>query len=304
MNKIQAGLLPVSSIHKIYYETYGNENGVPLLCFHGGPGGGFSTRYIDMIDLEKFYVIFFDQRGCGRSTPDAEIAENTCQDAVDDAYRLLCYLNISKCVVSGYSYGSTLAMAFAEQFTEQVLSVYLSSVFIPYDFNSLFFKQHHSLPDAYEKFINIVRTTEARELLNEYEKCGFKRKQDIVAAIVNWELELFQLNNAKFCSADDVDNRLISSKRVFLHYVSNDFFDFGTKVKNNLNKLSGIPITTVQGKNDKITPISVAYGLQKFLPQLRIISMPDTGHIGRVITKRYYDEVNKLIITENGVAHG
>ena len=72
MPDVQNGFLPVNQLHKIYFEIYGNKNGIPLLCFHGGPGGGFSTRYIDMIDLDKFYVIFFDQRGCGKSCPDAE----------------------------------------------------------------------------------------------------------------------------------------------------------------------------------------------------------------------------------------
>lgn len=293
MHELQSGFLSVSQLHKIYFEIYGNKNGIPLLCFHGGPGGSFSTRYIDMIDPNKFYVIFFDQRGCGRSCPDAELRDNTCQDAINDAYMLLQHLNIDRCIVSGYSYGSTLALAFAEKYRDITISVYLSSVFIPTDFESIFFKQDHQLEAAYTKFIDTVKTNDAYILFKEYEKCAKSRKQEIVSAIVNWELELFQLQKTNFCSINDVDDRLISSKRIFLYYVTKCFFNIAPWVKENLYKLTDMPMAIVHGERDKITPISVAYELKQELPKLKIIAMPDTGHVGRIITKRYYDEINK-----------
>lgn len=158
-----------------------------------------------------------------------------------------------------------------------------------------FFKQDHLLPAAYAKFINTIKTKEASKLFIEYEQCSYRRKQEIVAAIVNWELELFQIENPKFYSIEDIDIQLILSKRIFLYYVSQKFFGLGYFIKNNLHKLCDVPVTIVQGQKDKITPISVAYDIKSELLKANIIAMPNVGHIGRVITKRFYDEVNKFI---------
>ncbi len=289
---IQEGFIPVSDIHTIYFATYGNPKGIPLLGFHGGPGGGFSTRYLNMIDLTKFYVVFFDQRGCGKSTPEGEIKNNTCQNAIDDAKLVLNRLNIKKCVVSGYSYGGVLALAFAMKFKPMVISIYVSSVCIPANLNKVFFEQDNSLYQEYKDFLNVIKTTDSNLLFYEYENCSLARKKEIVVAIVNWELALFQLDNKQEITIEQVDNRLIYAKRLFLSYVAQNYFNLGKWMLQKINNLSDIPINIVQGARDKLTPVSSAYEIQKILPHSNIVITPNAGHVGRVITRRFYDEVN------------
>ena len=295
LSPLCSGLLKVSKIHKIHYATYGNPNGIPLLCFHGGPGGGFKDKYTAMTDMNKYYTIIFEQRGCGDSVPCAEIADNTCMDAVNDAALLLEHLHIEKCVAMGFSYGSTLALAFAIKNPTKTISVFVSSVFIPLNFNDWFYGGGVKtlVPQAYENFISVIKTTDPKELFSEYDMALVTRKKEIAAALVTWELELFKgLKTITACSVDDVDDRLLTNKRIFLHYTANDFFGIGPWLKENLLKFGHIPLHIVHGQLDYVSPVTVAHEIAEILPNVTLTIMPQEGHVGSVITTRLYTAVN------------
>lgn len=292
---LYSGLLNVSKIHKIHYATYGNPNGIPLLCFHGGPGGGFKDKYTAMTDMNKYYTIIFEQRGCGDSVPCAEIADNTCLDAVNDAELLLEYLNVKRCVVMGFSYGSTLALAFAIKNPTKTIGVFVSSIFIPLKFNDWFYGGgvKSLVPQAYENFISVIKTTDPKELFYEYDTASVNRKKEIAAALVTWELELFKgLKPIIACSEEDVDDRLLANKRIFLYYTANDFFGIGPWIKENVLKIGKIPMHIVHGQLDYVSPVTVAHQITEILPNVTLTIMPQEGHVGSVITTRLYTEIN------------
>jgi proline iminopeptidase len=296
LTSVKSGLLEVSKLHSINYATFGNPQGMPLLCFHGGPGGGFSTRYTAFADMEKYYTILFDQRGCGQSYPLGEIRENTCKNAIDDAKSLLRQLNIKKCVTAGYSYGTTLAMAFAIKNPMMTHSLFLSSVFVPIKFNEWFYGNGAGkiLPKEYKELMSVLKTSNAKALHNEFESGSALRQKEMAAALVTWELELFKgLNSITPVTHTEVNDYLLASKRVFFHYTAHDIFGIGPWIIKNIKKLDKIPITIVHGGLDFVSPISTAHKLKKELPQTKLITIPDAGHVGRIITARYYKEINE-----------
>jgi proline iminopeptidase len=293
---IQSGLLQVSKLHKINYATFGNPKGVPLLCFHGGPGGGFKTKYTSLTDMEKYYAIMFDQRGCGKSEPIGEIRENKCKYAMKDAKTLLDHLSIKKCVVMGFSYGSTLALAFAAKNPSMIFGLFASSVFVPINFNDWFYGDgaKNILPKEYAEFMSVLKTSDAKKLFNKYENSPAAQKKEMAAALVTWELELFKgLNSIERFTSAKVDDAMLASKRVFLYYTAHNMFNIGPWIMKNINKIKGLPITIIHGSLDFVSPISVAYGLKKKLPHMRLIDIPDAGHVGKIITTRLYKEMNK-----------
>ena len=120
-----AGHLPVSSLHTVYWEESGNPHGIPAVFVHGGPGGGTEPMHRRFFDPERYRIILFDQRGCGRSTPHAELRENTTWDLMADMEQLRSLLGIDGWVVFGGSWGSTLALAYAETHPDRVLGLVL-----------------------------------------------------------------------------------------------------------------------------------------------------------------------------------
>ena len=299
LEPLESGLLTVSKIHKIHYATYGNPKGIPLLCFHGGPGGGFKDKYIALTDMDKYYTIVFDQRGCGASIPVAEIIENTCMDTVNDALKLLKYLHVKKCVVMGFSYGTTLAFAFAIKHPNKIIKMFLSSIFIPLNFNDWFFGGGAGkvLSKAYKNFVSVIKNTDPIELLKEYDSAIIDRKKEIAAALVNWESELFKgLKTVTLCSVNDISNKILANKRVFLHYVAHDMFGIGLWIMQNIYKIKYIPIFIVHGKLDLIIPVSTVYKILEILPNVTLKMMDQEGHVGNAITTQIYSCMNADIL--------
>ena len=124
------GTLQVSSLHRIYYEESGNPNGKPVVFLHGGPGGGTEPKQRRFFDPDAYRIVLFDQRGCGRSTPHAELRENTTWDLVADIERLRTHLQVERWQVFGGSWGSTLALAYAETHPERVTELVLRGIFM------------------------------------------------------------------------------------------------------------------------------------------------------------------------------
>ena len=167
------GILKVSDLHTIYFELAGNPNGIPVVFLHGGPGGGIEPLYRQYFNPEKYKIILFDQRGCGKSTPHAELTDNTTWDLVADIEKLRHHLNIESWVVFGGSWGSTLALTYAITHPEKCLALILRGIFLLRKFEIDWFYQYGAsniFPDAWEKYISVIPENEQDNLVKAYYK--------------------------------------------------------------------------------------------------------------------------------------
>ncbi|MGB6300891.1 MAG: prolyl aminopeptidase, partial [Rivularia sp. (in: cyanobacteria)] len=169
----QEGKLQVSDLHTIYFEESGNPQGKPIVVLHGGPGGGCPSYYRQYFNPEKWRVIMFDQRGCGKSTPHAELRENTTWDLVSDIEKIREHLKIDKWVVFGGSWGSTLSLAYSETHPERCNGLILRGIFMLRQKELHWFYQEGAsniFPDAWEEYLKPIPIEERGNLLTAYYK--------------------------------------------------------------------------------------------------------------------------------------
>lgn len=298
MNSVQnvkEGFLQVSPLHSIYYATFGNPYGVPLLCFHGGPGGDFKIKYSLLADQDKYYTILFNQRGCGKSVPGGELQDNTPEAAVTDAKKLLDFLQITRCYVTGFSYGSSLAMLFAIKNPTVVKALFLSSVFVPNNFDNRFYGEtaKNKSPLGYKAFISTIKCTNSADLLHKITVSTKEEQEKIIRAFIDWEIQLFKgRDTVQYSYPTTIDQALVDSKRILLHYAANDYFGLRDLLLDNLSILDKKPIMIVHGDSDYLTPITTAYELQEKLPQIKIFPVVNGGHVGSRVTQKLYEVIN------------
>jgi proline iminopeptidase len=282
--------LEVSDIHEIYYELLGNPSGKPAFFLHGGPGGGTSPRARRFFNPEKFHIVLHDQRGAGKSRPKAEIRENTTQDLISDIERLRKHLDLDKILLVGGSWGSTLALAYAETFPENVSGIILRGVFTAskgeidhfyHGGTSLFF------PDVYDQFINTLpdpkRTPIPPYLLELLQEEDPEIRKKYTAAWARYEGMLAFLEAPKpliedWIEQDDpYDFALLEN-----HYMANNCFLEERQLLDNTDKIIDIPVTIVQGRYDAICPPITAYLLHQKLPKSKLVLVEKAGHVDSV----------------------
>ncbi|MDA0916350.1 MAG: prolyl aminopeptidase [Proteobacteria bacterium] len=275
------GYLEVGDGHSLYYEEYGNPNGRPVLFLHGGPGAGFSNSHKGFFDPKTFRVIFYDQRGSGKSIPYAEIKNNTTELLLSDIECLRNFLKIDSWLLFGGSWGSTLALLYGIKYPERCKGFILRGIFLGsrkevnwflYDINRFF-------PEAYNKFISYVPKTERDNILNWfYSQLNAKdRSANLKAASVWAEYE-------NSCSSLEYVERPISGEnalaisRIEAHYFINDCFISKNFIINNISKISHIPAIIVQGRHDVICPPFSAMNLSKEWESSELQIVDDAGH--------------------------
>ncbi len=283
-----AGDLPVSSLHSIYYEQSGNPEGKPVLFLHGGPGGGTSPKHRCFFDPERYRIILFDQRGCGRSTPHACLEENTTWDLVADIEALREHLDIETWQVFGGSWGSTLALAYAETHPLSVSQLVLRGIFLMRIEELLWFYQEGAssiFPEAWEKFIEPIAMNERADFLTAY----YTRLTDDNAAIRSqaarawseWEMSTCHLyqSPADIAKATDDDDFSLAFARIESHYFINQgFFENPRWIFENLDRIRHIPTVIVQGRYDVVCPMQTAWELHKAWPEADLQIIDDAGH--------------------------
>jgi len=274
------GFLPEQGRHQVYYERYGNKNGKTIIVCHGGPGDKSKPKHISNYDLTKYHVITFDQRGCGQSLPLGEIKNNTLSDLVSDMERLRNLLKIETWYVAEGSWGSTVALAYAESYPEKVRGLLLSSIFLARqkDEDWSFSKDGgitRIFPDLTEKRPNIT----AKELLNKLESGNEETIKEIVAGVMNWEGNLMtSQSDLQFIDKEDVDDENIASVKVFLSYEANNYFLEQDQIIKNAGKIKNIPTIIVHGRYDLLCPMDNAWELHKNLPNSELVILPSSNH--------------------------
>ena len=296
--------IKVSDIHEIYIEEYGNKNGAPLIFLHGGPGAGTSPIYQKYFNPEKYHLIMFDQRGCGKSTPYGEVSENSTNHLIADINSISDYLSIEKFYIYGGSWGSTLALLYAETHPERVISLVLRGVFLCRKSDIQWFYQYGAseiYPAYWENYISIVDKAMTDDILSEYHKMIFSDDEKLAyKACKEWSLWegrsscLYPTRNV----VDAFDECSVSLARIESHFFVNDCFIEENQIIKNIDKILGIPCTIVHGQYDVVCPIRQAYDLNQVYPKSRLIVAEDAGHslLEPTISKEILSIFDELVV--------
>ena len=283
------GRLRVSDIHELYYEESGNPNGKPVVLLHGGPGGGSNPFMRRLHDPEAYRIINFDQRGCGKSTPHAELRENTTWDLVADMERLREHLGVERWQVLGGSWGSTLALSYAQLCPNRVTGLVLRGIFMLRREELTWFYQsgaHWLFPDAWEKFVAPIPEDERGDMISAYYKRLTSPDRDVqlraARAWSQWEGKTISLlANPARVDLFGSDDYALAFARIECHYfIHCGFFDRDDQLLANVSKISTIPGAIIHGRYDVCTPLKNAWDLHKAWPKADFRIIPDAGHAG------------------------
>lgn len=281
------GFLQVSPLHKIYYEQCGNPRGKPVVFLHGGPGAGCNPRSRCFFDPTHYRIILFDQRGCGRSTPHAELADNTTWHLVADMQALRTHLGIERWQVFGGSWGSTLALAYAQTHPECVTELVLRGIFMLRRWELEWFYQHGCdaiYPDAWESFIAPIPLVERADLMGAYHRrLTSVDARERIAAAKAWSIwegsTSFIRQSADYIASTGSDEFALAFARIECHYfVHGGFLEREDQLLHNAHKLKNIPAVIVQGRYDVVCPMRSAWDLHRAWPEADLKIVGDAGH--------------------------
>ncbi|NOZ08612.1 MAG: prolyl aminopeptidase [FCB group bacterium] len=281
------GYLKVSDLHTLYFEESGNPRGKPVIFLHGGPGGGIEPVYRRYFDPAKWRIIIFDQRGCGKSTPFAELRQNTTWDLVEDIETIRKHLQIEKWVVFGGSWGSTLSLAYSELHPERVRGLILRGIFLLRKSELTWFYQegaHNIYPDAWEFYLKPIPPEERGDMIGAYYKRLTSTNADIrLEAARAWSIwegstsKLYQ--NQELMHHFEEGDFAEAFARIECHYfINRGFFDSETWLLDNIHKIRQIPGAIVQGRYDVVCPMRSAWDLHRAWPEAEFHIIPDSGH--------------------------
>ncbi|MCW8884837.1 MAG: prolyl aminopeptidase [Motiliproteus sp.] len=280
------GRLGVSDGHEIYFEQSGNAQGIPVLFVHGGPGGGTSDFNRRFFDPEKYRIVLFDQRGCGRSKPHAMLEGNHTGALIDDIEALRQHLNIDQWLLFGGSWGSTLSLLYAQSHSQNISGMILRGIFLCRKQDvSWFYQQGASevFPDFWENFIAPIPKDERHDLVRAYYDI-LTSDNDIARMAAakswsTWEARCSTLEPSTGLVGHFNDPHVaLALSRIEAHYFINSAFIEENQIVDNADSISHIPTTIIHGRYDMVCPVSQAYALYQALPGAELHIVRDAGH--------------------------
>ncbi len=276
----------VTPPHKLYVEESGSADGIPVVFLHGGPGSGCEPYHRQFFNPEQYRIILFDQRGAGRSTPHAELENNTTQDLVADMEAIREHLGINKWLVFGGSWGSTLALVYAQAHPERVLGLVLRGIFLCRQKEIDWFYQYGAsrlFPDVWEAFLKPIPETEQDNMVAAYyQRLTSDDEFSRMQAAKAWSL--WEGRTATLISSQNLidyfgnAHTALSLARIECHYFMHESFLKENQILNNIDKLKEIPGVIIQGRYDVICPMESAWELHKSWPGSSLRIIPDAGH--------------------------
>ena len=281
------GSLVVDAPHVLYYEECGNPSGQPVVFVHGGPGGGLDDRYRRFFDPKHYRIVLFDQRGCGKSTPHAELTKNTTWDLVADMEALRRTLKIERWMVFGGSWGSTLALAYAQKHPKVVTSLVLRGIFLLRKREIDWFYQEgasHLFPDAWEPYLAAIPKAERKDMVRAYYKrltsSNAKTRLDAARAWSIWEGSTSTLlYDADLVARTGASDFALAFARIECHYfINKGFLKTDDQLLRDAKKIRHIPGVIVQGRYDVVCPAESAWALHRAWPEAELRIVPDAGH--------------------------
>ena len=282
----RTGFLTVNVLHRIYWECSGNPKGIPVLILHGGPGGASQPLYRRFFNPNKYNIIQFDQRGCGKSTPNAEISQNTTLDLVEDIEKLRAFLGFKNWHLFGGSWGSTLALIYSIKHFNRVNGLILRGVFLCRDKEILWFYQRGAselFPEEFDLYKSLIPEPERSSLIEAYYKrlTGSDRELMFKAAKywTRWELSTSKLlPDPNYYKNSELTDFSLAFARLECHYFYNKIFLEDNFILNHLDPIKSIDVELVQGRYDVVCPARSAWDLHKALPCSKLHIVNDAGH--------------------------
>ena len=289
----QTGTLPLDAIHTMYFEQSGNPVGVPVVFLHGGPGSGASAAHRQFFDPAFYRIVIFDQRGAGRSVPLGELRDNTTPHLIEDMETLRKHLGIERWLVFGGSWGSTLALAYAEHYPQCTMALVLRGIFLCRQAEVDWFLSglRHIFPEAWRKFVGHLSdnkhvretSTEPGDILKAYHALLTNPDKSIhMPAARVWSMYEGScstlLPNDALVANFGSDRMALGLSRIEAHYFVNDIFLPTNFLIDNIGKIRHIPTTIVQGRYDAVCPIISADDLARAFPEADYHIVNDAGH--------------------------
>jgi proline iminopeptidase len=283
----RTGKLQVSKLHTIHFEECGNPRGKPLVFLHGGPGGGIDPVYRRYFDPRKWRIVLLDQRGCGQSTPHAELRENTTWNLVGDIERVREHLGIDKWVVFGGSWGSTLSLAYSQTHPQRCKGLVLRGIFLLRRSELLWFYQEGAsqiFPDAWEYYLAPIPARERGDMMQAYYKRLTSRDRKVrLRAARAWSI--WEGSTSKLFTDPELVKKFGGGKfadafaRIEAHYfVNRGFLKRDDQLLRDVRIIRHIPAVIVQGRYDVVCPMRSAWDLHRAWPEAKFIVVPDSGH--------------------------
>lgn len=282
----RTGTLCVDPIHEIYWEESGNARGVPVVFLHGGPGAGASPMHRRFFDPRHYRIIIMDQRGAGRSKPLGEVRNNTTQHLIDDLETLRAHLDVPRWHLFGGSWGSTLALAYAQQHPQCCLSLTLRGIFLMrrMEIDWFLYGMWRIFPEAWQRFSGHIGPEGQEDLLGAYHRLLMDPDPAIhrPAATIWSQYEsacstLYPGPAARAPSAEG-SNYGLSLSRIEAHYFVHNLFEPEDRLLQEIDRIRQIPATIVQGRYDIVCPIGSADALHHAWPEAHYVIVPDAGH--------------------------
>ncbi len=282
-----SGTLAVSPLHTLYYEESGNPKGKPVVFLHGGPGGGTNPKCRRFFDPVIYRIVLFDQRGCGKSTPHAELTDNTTWDLVADIERLRTHLSIARWQVFGGSWGSTLALAYAQTHPDKVTELVLRGIFLLRRKELEWFYQEgcNSLyADAWETYRDAIPEVERADMMSAYyRRLTSPDARTRVAAARAWSVwegaTSYLWQDRTHIASSGEDEFALAFARIECHYfVNGGFLEHDDQLLRNVDRIRHIPAVIVQGRYDVVCPMRSAWDLHRAWPEADLKIVQDAGH--------------------------
>jgi proline iminopeptidase len=279
--------LRVSALHELHVEECGNPKGKPVLFVHGGPGGGTEPWHRQFFSPQRYRIVLFDQRGCGRSTPHAELRENTTGDLIADIESIRKLLGIEAWIVFGGSWGSTLALAYAQAWPERVHGLILRGIFLLRPEEIRWFYQEGAswlFPDAWEHYLRPIPREERDDLVTAYHRrltsSDPSVRREAARAWSIWEGATSKLIPNREMAARFGEDRFAEAfARIECHYfVNRGFFRSPNQLLEDVYRIRHIPAIIVQGRYDVVCPIKSAWDLHRAWPEAELQIVGDAGH--------------------------
>jgi proline iminopeptidase len=282
----RTGMLDVGDGHSVYWELCGNPHGKPAVFLHGGPGSGCSADQRRLFDPTAYCVLLFDQRGCGRSTPHASLHANTTWHLVADIEKLRWMLGVERWLVFGGSWGSTLALAYAQSHGDRVSELIVRGIFTVRREELLWYYQEGAswiFPDEWQRFVAPIAAQERHDFMQAYRRrlTGDDARVQLEAAMAwsRWEGRTITLLPNAAVDAVHVDPHFaLAFARIENHYFVHAGFFAPGQLLCDADKLHGIPGVIVQGRYDMATPARTAWELHQAWPQAEFHLVADAGH--------------------------
>jgi proline iminopeptidase len=286
-------------VHNIYYEQCGNPNGKPAIFLHGGPGGGAGKLSRRFFDPKKYRIILFDQRGCGKSKPHTCLEDNTTWHLIEDIESIRKELDIKQWLVFGGSWGSTLALAYAQSHPDRVTELILRGIFMLRQKELQWFYQYGAseiYPEAWQGFIGEIAEDKRQDLIEAYRQIfngeDEEKKLSAAKAWSKWEASASFINHNPEAVKDSVNSEFaLAFALIENHYfVNKGFLEYEDQLLDNIDVIRDIPAVIVQGRYDVVCPPKTAHELHSKWPEADLKIAPFSGH------SAFEEEITHLLI--------